>query len=140
MSAVVSSSRAALLGDRRDDVIQVLQTFAGSMDGIDHVVLSSIDGFALAQASGDARHGDRLAAMTSSMLGLAVAVGRELSLGSLEVLMMDASDGKVLMLSLPTEPRPLLLMVGCNRRAVTGSVLWGAKDCGQKVLAALMRG
>lgn len=139
MNAVAAPTRAALLGDRRDDVIAVLQTFAGSMDGIDHVVLSSIDGFALAQASGDARHGDRLAAMTSSMLGLAVAVGRELALGSLEVLMMDASEGKVLMLSLPTEPRPLLLMVGCNRRAVTGSVLWGAKDCGQKVLAVLKR-
>lgn len=43
--------------------------------------------------------------MTSAMLALAAAVGRELSLGELEVLMLEAGEGKVLMLALPCTPR-----------------------------------
>ncbi len=139
MTVAAPPGPAALLGDRYDEVVAILCDFAAGIEGIEHVVVSSVDGFALAQAAADAAHGDRLAAMTSSMLGLAAAVGRELALGTLEVLLMDASQGKVLMISLPTEPRPLLLMVGCNQHCVTGSALWGAKDCGRKVVQALMR-
>ena len=78
-----------------------------------------------------------LAAMTSAMLALAAAIGRELSLGQLGVLMLEAEDGKVLMLSLRTEREPFLLMVACDHRSVIGNVLWSAKECGRNVLAEL---
>lgn len=111
-----------------------LQQFAGAIPGIKSAVIASVDGFALAQVTGRENQAERLAAMTSSMLALAAAIGRELSLGALEVLMVEASEGKVLMLSIPAPRQPLLLMAACNQRSVIGNVLWSARECGQKIL------
>lgn len=114
-----------------------LQRFAGGIPGIKSAVIASVDGFALAQVTGRENQAERLAAMTSSMLALAAAIGRELSLGSLEVLMVEADDGKVLMLSIPAPRQSLLLMAACSQRSVIGNVLWSARECGQKILSDL---
>ena len=59
--------------------------------------------------------------MTSAMLALAAAVGRELVLGDLQTLMLEAMGGKVLMLAIRAEGRaPLLLMAACDQRSVIG--------------------
>lgn len=105
--------------------------------GLGSAVLASVDGFALAQASAEAGNGDHLAAMTSAMLGLAGAVSRELKLGAMDVLILEAVAGKVLMLRLDATPAPLLLMAACDRDCLTGNVLWSAKECGRKILAEL---
>ena len=82
--------------------------------------------------------GERLAAMTSAMLALAAAVGRELVLGDLQTLMLEAAGGKVLMLAIQAEGRaPLLLMAACDQRSVIGQVLWQSRECGQAILAEL---
>lgn len=109
-----------------------LQTFVDEVGGVRTAVVASVDGFAIAVANGDAGSGQRLAAMTSSMLALAAAVGRELALGTLESLMAEASEGKVLMLAIPTAT-PLLLMAACERRILTGNVLWSARACSQRI-------
>lgn len=114
-----------------------LQQFAAGIPGIKSAVIASVDGFALAQATGRENQAERLAAMTSSMLALAAAIGRELSLGTLEVLMVEADEGKVLMLSIPAPRQPLLLMAACSQRSVIGNVLWSARECGQKILRDL---
>lgn len=111
-----------------------LQRFVAGIPGIKSAVIASVDGFALAQVTGRENQAERLAAMTSSMLALAAAIGRELSLGTLEVLMIEADDGKVLMLSIPAPQQPLLLMAACSQRSVIGNVLWNARECGQKIL------
>lgn len=120
-----------------DRVVQHLQAFADNLDGVRSVVLASVDGFALVPVVGSHGNGERLAAMTSAMLALAAAVGRELSLGELEVLMLEAGGGKVLMLALPCRPAPLLLMTACDTRSVTGKMLWSAKECGRNIMAEL---
>lgn len=111
----------------------LLERFAADVSGVGVVVLASVDGFAVAQHPADSARSERLAAMTSSMLALAGAIGRELSLGALEVLMVEASEGKVLMLSIPTPDKPLLLMAACASRSVTGNVLWAARECGRRI-------
>ena len=127
-----------LLEDWETEVVErYLQQFIGSVEGVRAAVVSSVDGFSLAQAAGHQAGAERLAAMTSAMLALATAVGRELALGKLEVLMLDASEGKVLMLSVPMERGPLLLMAACEQRSVIGNVLWSAKECGRKLLIEL---
>lgn len=85
------------------------------VSGIQAIVVASADGFALAQAGPQGHVADRLAAMTSSMLGLAGALGRELHFGELDTLILDATDGKVLMLAIPGT-RPRLLMTACDHR------------------------
>jgi predicted regulator of Ras-like GTPase activity (Roadblock/LC7/MglB family) len=118
-------------------VEKLLADYVGTVDGVRAAVLASVDGFALAQVAGKDRSGERLAAMTSAMLALAGAVGRELQLGQLQVLMLEAQKGKVLMLSLETRDTTLLLMAACDQRSVIGNVLWSARECGQKVLTEL---
>src|SRR5690606_14162974 len=102
---------------QRAGLLPLLQQFADRVEGVRTVVLASVDGFALVQA-GTSGNGERLAAMTSAMLGLAAAVGRELALGELQTLMLEAGEGKVLMLALPVSNAPLLLMAGCDQRTV----------------------
>ncbi len=118
-------------------VEQKLQEFTESVDGVSAVVIASVDGFALAQAATHVSSGERLAAMTSAMLALASAVGRELSLGTMEVLMLEASEGKVLMQSVVLPRGSLLLMAACGQRSVIGHVLWSARECGRKIQAEL---
>ena len=126
------------LGDReRANVERRLREFSDAVDGVRTAVVASVDGFALAQSNPASTNGERLAAMTSAMLALAAAVGRELELGELEVLMLEAGRGKVLMLSLPASPHPLLLMAACDQGCVIGKVLWRAKECGRGILAEL---
>ncbi|WP_102946065.1 roadblock/LC7 domain-containing protein [Stenotrophomonas sp. VV52] len=121
----------------RERVIRHLQAFADDINGVRSAVLASVDGFALVPAAGTHGNGERLAAMTSAMLALAAAVGRELALGELEVLILEAGEGKVLMLALPCTPVPLLLMTACDATCVTGKVLWSAKECGRNIMAEL---
>lgn len=121
---------------QRQRLLPALQQFVDRVEGVGTVVLASVDGFALVQA-GTRGNGERLAAMTSAMLGLAGAVGRELALGELQTLMIEAAGGKVLMLSLQGAGTPLLLMAGCDQRSVIGQVLWSARECGQAILAEL---
>ncbi|MEA5667617.1 roadblock/LC7 domain-containing protein, partial [Stenotrophomonas sp. MH1] len=97
-----------------------LREFTESVDGVRAAVVASVDGFALAQSATQQSSGERLAAMTSAMLALASAVGRELSLGTMEVLMLEASEGKVLMQSIPLARGSLLLMAACGQRSVIG--------------------
>ncbi len=121
----------------RERLAKRLNQFVDEIDGIRSVVLATVDGFALLPAAGTHGNGERLAAMTSAMLALAAAVGRELALGELETLMLEAGEGKVLMLALPCTPAPLLLMTACDSRCVVGKVLWSAKNCGRNIMAEL---
>ncbi len=121
----------------RERLAKHLNLFVDDIDGVRSVVLATVDGFALLPAAGTHGNGERLAAMTSAMLALAAAVGRELALGELETLMLEAGEGKVLMLALPCTPAPLLLMTACDTRCVVGKVLWSAKNCGRNIMAEL---
>jgi uncharacterized protein len=132
MSAIESLDAAELALVRAS-----LDAFVAATQGVRVAVVASVDGFALMQAPAHAPNGERLAAMTSAMLGLAAAVGRELALGELEVLLLEAGEGKTIMTSVPVSGRPLLLMAACDKRTVAGAVLWGAKECGQRIAAGL---
>lgn len=113
-----------------------LDAFVAAVPGIQCAVVASVDGFALAEAADAHGSGERLAAMTSSMLGLAKAVTHELALGTMEILMIEAGEGKVLMLSIAAPGTPLLLMAACSHRTVIGGVLWNARECSLKILSA----
>jgi predicted regulator of Ras-like GTPase activity (Roadblock/LC7/MglB family) len=112
-----------------------LSTLLADVTGVHGAVVASTDGFALAQRGGQGGTVDRLAAMTSSMLALATALGRELEIGALETLILDAERGSVLMLAIPSEP-PTLLMVACDEVCVMGTVLWHAKRCVRGIAVA----
>ncbi|HYQ22072.1 roadblock/LC7 domain-containing protein [Stenotrophomonas sp.] len=109
-------------------IASALRTLVRDVAGVQAIVVASTDGFALAQDGPQGHTADRLAAMTSSMLGLAGALGRELRFGELDTLILDAAHGKVLMLAIPGA-QPRLLMTACDHSCVIGNVLWHAKQC-----------
>jgi predicted regulator of Ras-like GTPase activity (Roadblock/LC7/MglB family) len=113
-----------------------LSALVAAVDGVSGVVVASLDGFALAQVGRADGAAERLAAMTSSMLGLANALGRELDIGVLDTLLLDAEHGKVLMLTIPAQPTRLL-MAACNQDCVMGQILWHAKQCVRAIAAAM---
>jgi len=95
MGKPAPTTDAAHEGADRERIHAHLLELIRSVDGIDTAVVASVDGFVQAQVVRQAGAGERLAAMTSSMLALAGAIGRELALGELQVLMVEASEGKV---------------------------------------------
>lgn len=133
--ADASAAPSRLTAVQLPAIARELDAFAAAVPGVRSAVVASIDGFALAETAGVGGNGERLAAMTSSMLGLAKAVSHELALGAMEALLIEAGDGKVLMLSMPTAPAPLLLMAACNQGTVIGSMLWNARQCSRRIQA-----
>lgn len=115
-----------------------LNVLMAAVDGVIGVVVASVDGFPLAYAGRAEGSEKRLAAMSSSMLGLATALSRELGSGQLDALSMEADDGKVLMLMVPGQT-PRVLMVTCNRLCVMGQVLWHARQCVGAIAATSVR-
>ncbi|WP_448130240.1 roadblock/LC7 domain-containing protein [Stenotrophomonas rhizophila] len=115
---------------------QHLNSLVAAVDGLSGVVVASLDGFALAQVGRADGAAERLAAMTSSMLGLANALGRDLDIGVLDTLMLDAEHGKVLMLTIPSQPMRVL-MAACNQDCVMGQILWHAKQTVPAIATAM---
>ncbi|MCS4233121.1 roadblock/LC7 domain-containing protein [Stenotrophomonas sp. BIGb0135] len=130
------ASPMAAIAPVRAQVDAHLSTLVHDVDGLMGVVVASLDGFALAQVGREEETVSRLAAMTSSMLALAEALGRELAIGSLGALILEASHGKVLMLTIPVQP-PQLLMAACDQTSAMGQVLWHAKQCVRRLAATL---
>lgn len=105
-----------------------------SSTGILTCVLASADGFVIAQDNLQSANGEKLAAMSSSMIGLATAVSRELALGTLDALVMEALQGKVVMLSVPTGKADLVLLVSCGTAGTIGHVLYSAKAAAKNII------
>lgn len=130
------ASRMPASAPVRQRVDAYLNTLVHDVDGLMGVVVASLDGFALAQIGREEDTVSRLAAMSSSMLALAEALGRELVIGPLGALILEAAHGKVLMLTVPVQP-PQLLMVACDQTSAMGQVLWHAKQCARRLAATL---
>ena len=111
-----------------------LEALLRSSNGILTCVLASADGFVIAEANLQSSNGEKLAAMSSSMIGLAAAIAQELSLGALDALVMDAFAGKVVMLSVPTSKADLVLLVSCGAAGTIGHVLYSAKAAAKNVI------
>ncbi|GAB3041004.1 MULTISPECIES: roadblock/LC7 domain-containing protein [Oleiagrimonas] len=132
-----STARDTPVSTQHADLQKHLDTLASGLVGIRAAVVASVDGFAIAHSSTSQVSEEKLAAMTSSMLALASAIGRELALGELQALMLDAENGKVLMLAISSAREPLLLMVACSQKSVMGKVLWAARECAREIAATL---
>lgn len=114
-----------------------LRQFAAAAPALGAAVVASADGFLLAQVAGKMGAAERLAAMTSTMLAVAAAMGRELALGQCDVLTLQARAGQVLMLSLPMERRSLLLMATCADREQLEATIATAREYGRRLALKL---
>jgi len=91
-------------------------------------LISTVDGFEIAAQVRATTSIKKLAAMTSSLLALAEATSQEGEVGNCIDVVIEASEGMVLMMDVPNDNRKLLLTVLCNKAATLGSVLWAARN------------
>jgi predicted regulator of Ras-like GTPase activity (Roadblock/LC7/MglB family) len=112
---------------------QLLKDTAGIM----RAVVATTDGFEvvhapqLAEESGDG--GARLAAMSSSMLALAEAMAKEGNLTECNDVLVDCSDGRMLLLSVPAQEARFVLCVAASSSSTLGHVLAAARLCAQEM-------
>lgn len=94
---------------------QLLQTIEGAKS----VLLATADGFDLASA-GAQEEAARVAAMTSSIAAIGQVVSREVKLGVPRCLVVDASEGFLIVRSTHLDREPLVINVLTTRDALLG--------------------
>ena len=100
---------------------------------ISGALVSSIDGFEIAGRLRPSLSAATLSAMTSSQLALGEAICSETAMGACLNVVIEADQGRLLMLDIPNRRRKLLLTVLCGDDASLGSVLWPVRRCAQDI-------
>lgn len=107
--------------------------------GIDSAAVVTGDGFEVAAVLRHDVSGNKLAAMSSSLLALSEAVVEELKMRGCRNVIVEGEAGTVVMIRVPAAGADLLMSVLCRETAVLGSVLYAARECAGR-LAALLSG
>lgn len=105
--------------------------------GIESAAVVTGDGFELAAVLRHGVSGNKLAAMTSSLLALSEAVVEELKMRGCRNVIVEGEAGTVVMIRVPAEGNDLLMSVLCRENAVLGSVLYAARGCAVRLGALL---
>ncbi len=105
--------------------------------GLHGAVLSRSDGFEVASVSRGGIAVSRLSALSSSMLALAQASLRELSLAGGGTVLIEGQAGKLLLIEVAQATQPPLVLAVVGGDIVTGTLLWAARDCAQRLLNPL---
>lgn len=119
--AVIAHCSTAL-----DELMRVVPDLKGA-------VLSRSDGFEVVSRTRSNLAVSRLSALASSLVALGQASMRELGMSGGSVL-VDGSDGKMLLLDVPVHGHPMVLAAVGGADAVTGTLLWAARDCVRRIL------
>lgn len=126
-----------LSDSERDYCEKTIAALVNQCKGLLGCVIASVDGFVVAEVNQQGDSGERLAAMSSSATALANAIVDELEYGQLNTLVIDASKGKILVLSILTDKQELALLCACNSEALIGQVLFSAKAAVGKIVSKL---
>lgn len=105
--------------------------------GISEVVIATRDGFAVSSWRSSPEMDSRLAAMTSSALAVAEAIVEECKLGTCSNVLIEGSDGKMIVVAVGLPSYPLLLAVRGSDSALTGQLIFACRDCCSEILSAL---
>lgn len=104
-----------------------LQDLISHNRGVRAALLASIDGFEVAYAGDLNCSPSNLAAMASSMLSLSIAMANETSLDPCKNLVIEAQQGRMLVMSVPSEKQPMILTVLTKEDVSFGQLLLDAK-------------
>ncbi|WP_165418340.1 roadblock/LC7 domain-containing protein [Dyella amyloliquefaciens] len=92
-------------------------------------VVSTVDGFHVAARLTGSLSAEKLSAMASSLLAINEAVCRESSMGECRDLVVEASQGRILLMDVPHPAQKLILTVLCRAKTTMGKALWSARSC-----------
>lgn len=125
----------ALHGERRASYQAILRALTGTQVDIKAVVLATPDGFEVAMVERQGRsQATPLAAMASSLIALGRAAGREAGHEGCERVVVENSNGKLLVRPIGAAGRtPLLLCMSLKSGVLLGSALWTADEIANAV-------
>jgi uncharacterized protein len=95
-------------------------------------IVASVDGFEIASQVREDMSSRKLSAISSSLLALAVAVCGEGQVGDCRDMVIDASQGRVFLMDIPSRKK-MLLMVLCGNVAMLGKVFWSARNARESI-------
>lgn len=97
--------------------------------GVQAAQICTVDGFEIVAVHRDEESRRRLAAMASSMHALGSALVQEVGLGDYVNLVVEGTEGKVLMMSVPGSAGALLLTAVASQEALFGHFHYVCKAC-----------
>ncbi|MBB3229137.1 hypothetical protein FHW69_003789 [Luteibacter sp. Sphag1AF] len=118
----VSRSEEAIILHHLDSLMVKEQEISG-------VLVSTGDGFRVASRLTGSLSAEKLSAMASSLIAINEAVCKESSLGACRDLVIEASQGRILLMDIPHPAQKLILTVLCRAKVTMGQVLWAARGC-----------
>ena len=105
-----------------------------SRDGLTAVVVATIDGFDIGHATKDNTIDPaRVAAMTSSVSAIGVAVSEEAKLGDYRSIAIDTENGIAILHAVPRHDVPLVLNVIASKKSMMAQVLYHAKQTAKRL-------
>jgi len=127
----------ALTETSREACTAALDDLMRRCEGVSAVMLAFRDGRPYVDRMRDASARGKFAAMSSSLVALGQSVLREVAAGSLDHVLVEGSDGKFVVSSIPGSGGLLIIAVLAQRDARLGLVLGHAKTCSLAVAAAI---
>lgn len=115
---------------------QALERLASSEPATMAAVVATADGFALASVGDQVLSAARLAALASSLQALGQAALRELDLPGVGFLFIENERGKILVAEVSRESHSVILCVACGHAAISGRLLWAARQCAAEIATA----
>lgn len=111
----------------RLDAEQALAELAASLGRLHAAVIATTDGF---EVAAHAQHGlevSKLAAMACSISALGAMVGQESEVGPHQNVIVEASEGFIVIVDIPHPRYPMILNLVADREEMLGQVLYQAK-------------
>lgn len=109
---------------------EALQKLMRDLPSVTAAVVATSDGFEVASLHADGQmSATRLSALASSLLALGQAALRELSMTGSGSVLIENPMGKILLVDVRGERLPVVLCVVADASAMTGKLLWAARQC-----------
>lgn len=107
-----------------------LERLMADVPSVKAAVVATADGFEVtsAQSNGNLA-ASRLSALASSLLALGQAALRELAMNGSGSILIENEMGKIMLIDVRRNRIPVVLCVVADGDAITGKVLWAAKQC-----------
>lgn len=102
---------------------EVLSELVHATNGIDGVLLASVDGFEVASIFQKDYDGGKLSAVGSSILALVQALTNEAQLTGCRSVILDAENGKIMISAVPNANQPMILIVVTRQQVLLGQIM-----------------
>lgn len=102
---------------------EVLHDLVYATNGVDGVLLASVDGFEVSSIFQKNYDGNKLSAVGSSILALVQALTHEAQLTGCRSVILDAENGKIMISAVPNENQPMILIVVTRQQVLLGQIM-----------------